>query len=416
MVLNAFERMVASRYLLERRDEGFVSVIAVFSFLGIMLGVAVLIIVMSVMNGFRQELLARILGVNGHLTVFADGPAIENFDDITARLGSVEGVRSVTPQVQGQVMITTQGSATGALVRGLRRSDIEARPILADNIVAGSLEDYGGEGDGILIGARLARQLGVNVGGNVTLVSPSGNTTVMGTVPRMKTYRIAGLFEVGMYEYDNGFIYMPLEAAQRFFRVPDAVNAIEVFVGNPDRTDQARAGISGALGPGFRTVDWQRSNAAFFGAIQTERNVMFLILSLIIVVAAFNVLSGQTMLVKDKGRDIAILRTMGATRGMVMRIFFLSGATIGVVGTVVGFALGLVFCENIESIRQALQNMTGTKLFSEEIYFLSRLPAEIDPSEVAIVVGLALILSFLAPLYPAWRAAHLDPVEALRYE
>jgi len=416
MIFNAFERMVASRYLRARRAEGFVSVIAVFSFLGIMLGVAVLIIVMAVMNGFRQELLSRILGVNGHLTVYADGSAIQDFDNLDTRLMAVPGVVSVTPQVQGQVMITTRGAATGALVRGMRLADVEARPIIAKNIVAGSLNDYGGERDGILIGARLAQQLGVRVGDAVTLVSPSGNTTVMGTVPRLKSYPIAGLFEVGMFEYDNGFIYMPLEAAQRFFRVPDAVNAIEVFVGDPDHTDTVRNGLQQSLGVGYRTVDWQRSNAAFFGAIQTERNVMFIILSLIIVVAAFNVISGQIMLVKDKGRDIAILRTMGATRGMMMRIFFLSGATIGVVGTTIGFVLGLAFCQNIESIRQALQKLTGTNLFSPEIYFLSRLPAKVDAQEVVIVVGLALVLSFLAPLYPAWRAARLDPVEALRYE
>ncbi|WP_193370559.1 lipoprotein-releasing ABC transporter permease subunit [Pelagibius marinus] len=415
MIFNAFERLVASRYLRARREEGFVSVIAVFSFLGIMLGVAVLIIVMAVMNGFRQELLSRILGVNGHLTVFSSGPAIQDFDDVAKRLMGVDGVVSVTPQVQGQVMVTVQGSATGALVRGMRPQDVAARPILADNIVAGSMDDYGKD-DGILIGQRLAQTLGVWVGDKITLVSPSGNTTVIGTVPRLKSYRIAALFDVGMYEYDNGFIYMPLEAAQLFYRLPKAVNAIEVFVDDPDHTRATLNAMQASLGADYRTVDWQRSNAAFFGAIQTERNVMFLILSLIIVVAAFNVLSGQTMLVKDKGRDIAILRTMGATRGMVMRIFFLSGASIGVVGTAFGFVLGFLFADNIQTIREFLQNLTGIGLFPAEIYFLSRLPAVVDVGEVVLIVGLALALSFLAPLYPAWRAARLDPVEALRYE
>ncbi|MEO3430051.1 lipoprotein-releasing ABC transporter permease subunit [Pelagibius sp. CAU 1746] len=415
MVFNAFERMVAGRYLRARREEGFVSVIAVFSFLGIMLGVAVLIIVMAVMNGFRQELLSRILGVNGHLTVFSNGPAIQDFEDLDRRLMAVDGVVSVTPQVQGQVMVTVEGSATGALVRGMSPEDVAARPILADNIAAGSLDDYGKD-DGILIGQRLAQSLGVWVGDRITLVSPSGNTTVIGTVPRLKSYRIAALFDVGMYEYDNGFIYMPLEAAQLFYRLPKAVNAIEVFVDDPDHTRATLNAMQAALGPNYRTVDWQRSNAAFFGAIQTERNVMFLILSLIIVVAAFNVLSGQTMLVKDKGRDIAILRTMGATRGMVMRIFFLSGASIGVVGTAFGFVLGFLFADNIQTIREFLQNLTGIGLFPAEIYFLSRLPAVVDVGEVVLIVGLALALSFLAPLYPAWRAARLDPVEALRYE
>jgi len=415
MVFDAFERMVALRYLRARKQEGTVSLIAAFSILGIAIGVAALIIVMAVMNGFREELLSRILGVNGHLTVYADGGGIQGFDDVTTRLLAVEGIATATPQIQGQVMVTVQGAATGALVRGMRREDIQARPILADNIIAGSLDDYSADG-GVLMGYRLARQLGLRVGDSVRLVAPQGTTTVVGTVPRMKTYRVAALFDVQMYEYDNSFIYMPLEAAQLFFRLPEAVNALEIFVGHPDEALEARYDLQQTLGPGFRTVDWQQTNASFFNAIQVERNVMALILSLITIVAALNVISGQTMVVKDKGRDIAILRTMGATRGMILRIFLLSGASTGVIGTVTGFALGLAFAANIETLREGLQNLTGRTIFDPEIYFLSRLPAVVDPAEVVVVVIFALALSFLAPLYPAWRAARLDPVEALRYE
>jgi lipoprotein-releasing system permease protein len=415
MFVTGFERLVALRYLRPRRQEGFVSIIATLSMLGIAIGVAALIIVMAVMNGFRQELLAQILGVNGHLTVFADQPRINSYEELGQRIAAVDGVVMVTPQIQEQVVVTAGESATGALVRGMKLEDIEARPLLASNIVSGSLDDYGTD-DGILLGSRLARQFGLRAGDRITLLSPTGNTTVMGTVPRMKTYTIAGLFEVGMAVYDEGFIYMPLEAAQLFFRLPGSVNAVEVYADNPDDAFAVGDRIRQALGPGYRIVDWQRSNATFFGAIKTERNVMFLILSLIILVAAFNVLSGQVMLVKNKGRDIAILRTMGATRGMILRIFFTTGATIGVVGTALGFAIGLSFSLNIEAIRQWLQGLLQTELFPAEIYFLTRMPAEVDSMEVTLVVFIALALSFLAPLYPAWRAARLDPVEALRYE
>jgi lipoprotein-releasing system permease protein len=301
------------------------------------------------------------------------------------------------------------------VVRGLRPEDVKARPILANNIKQGSLDKFTGR-DVVIIGTHLAQNLGVGVGSEITLISPQSTVTMIGLVPRIKSFEVVGVFDIGMYEYDSSFVFMPLEAAQLYFKQPQAATQIEITLADPERVGAAIEAIQTRIGNEYRLTDWQQANSNFFGAIQVERNVMFLILTLIIVVAAFNVISGQIMLVKDKGRDIAILRTMGATRGMIMRIFLLSGASIGVVGTAAGFGLGLVFADNIESVRQAMQYLLHTKLFPGEVYFLSQLPAIVDPGEVTTVVVMSLALSLLATLYPSWRAARLDPVEALRYE
>jgi lipoprotein-releasing system permease protein len=414
-MFSAFERMVALRYLRARRQEGFISIIAWFSLLGIALGVATLIIVMSVMNGFRAELLGRILGLNGHFAVQSQSGALADFDALAERVRRVPGVLAVRPQVEGQVMAAGPNNASGALVRGLRPDDLSRHATLANGVRAGRIADLADE-SAVMIGSRMAQRLGLGVGDAITLIAPRGSVTAFGSVPRSKAYRVAAIFEIGMYEYDNNFVYMGLEQAQLFFRFPNTVTSLEVMVDNPNAVRATAARLAGAVGAGGRIYDWQQANASFFTAIQVERNVMFLILTLIILVAAFNIISSLIMLVKDKGRDIAILRTMGATRGMITRIFFLAGASVGAVGTLAGFALGLAFCANIEHIRQFLQSLTGTELFSAEIYFLSRLPAKVDPTEVAMVVAMALGLSFLATIYPAWRAARLDPVEALRYE
>ena len=416
MIFSAFERMVAFRYLRARRKEGFVSVIAAFSFLGIVLGVATLIIVMAVMNGFRQELLSRVLGLNGHIGIYSmQGSVLNDYDGLAEKARKLDGVKMVMPLIEGQVMVSSVRSAQGAIVRGIRPEDFMKRKILSENMIGGTPEAFF-EPDTVFIGDRLAHKLGVYVGEEITLISPKGTVTAFGSVPRMRSYTVGGTFEVGMYEYDSAFIFMPMADAQKFFNMDETVTNLEVFLEKHDLVSSVQKQISSQLGPGIRVYDWQRSNAAFFNAIQVERNVMFLILTLIILVASFNMISGLIMLVKDKGRDIAVLRTMGATRGMVMRIFFMSGASIGFFGTLFGVIFGLLFCDNIENIRRFLESLTGTDLFSAEIYFLSRLPAEVDPVEVIAVVIMALFLSFAATIYPSWRAARLDPVEALRYE
>ncbi|AMW35084.1 lipoprotein-releasing ABC transporter permease subunit [Haematospirillum jordaniae] len=415
MIFDAFERMVALRYLRARRKEGFVSVIAGFSLLGIALGVATLIIVMAVMNGFRHELLGRILGLNGHVVISSSRGNLDAYGPYVERLRTIPGVTSASPVVEGQVMVSAKGASRGGMVRGMMEADLGKRPVLSGSLIDGNLDHFD-ESSSILIGSRMARHFGVEVGDSLTLVSPKGAVTAFGTVPRMRAYRIAAIFDVGMHEYDSAFIYMPMAAAQAYFQMSGQVSQIEIMTGDPDNLDTIIDEAYQILGRGYYVADWTRSNASLFNALQVERNVMFLILTLIIIVAAFNIISGLIMLVKDKGRDIAILRTMGATRGSVMRIFFLAGASVGVCGTVSGLVLGVLFCENIELIRQGLQSLTGTDLFSAEVYFLSKMPAKMEWSEVIRVTAMAIALSLGATLYPSWRAARLDPVEALRYE
>ena len=412
---SGFEWMVAWRYLRAKRQESFISVISGFSLVGIALGVATLIIVMSVMNGFRAELLGRILGLNGHLIVQSLTGSIPDYDALAARLRMIPGVTSAAPLIEGQVLVNTEGTSFGGLVRGLETEDLKRLTTVSSTLSPGALEGFD-DGDSVILGARLAERLGLVPGMMVTLVAPKGAVTPFGTTPRIKTYRVSGTFRVGMSEYDQSYIFMPLMEAQLFFGLENAVQGIEMMVAAPDSVQAWRAPVAQVVGSSARLIDWQQLNSSLFGALTVERNVMFLILTLIILVAALNIISGLFMLVKDKGGDIAILRTMGATQGAVMRVFFIAGAAIGTIGTVSGVLIGIVFCANIESIRQFLSRITGTTLFDPTIYFLSQMPAKIDPYDVVSVALMALTLSFLATLYPSWRAARLDPVEALRYE
>lgn len=411
---SAFEWMLAGRYLRTRRREGFVSVIAGFSFIGIMLGVATLIIVLSVMNGFRNELLGKIVGMNGHVFIAPIDSPLTDFVDVAQAVEALPGVIRAVPTIEGQAFASSSVQGGGVLVRGVRPQDLVRLEQIATNVVRGSLDTFGEE-EGVAIGSRLASQLGLQVGDRLTLISPQGAATPFGTAPRIKAYPILALYEVGMTEFDAAFVYMPLQEAQAYFNRPGDVSVIEVFLGDAEAVREARAAIEGAVARPIFLTDWTQRNASFFSALQVERNVMFIILTLIVLVAALNIVSGLIMLVKDKSADIAILRTMGATRGAVMRVFLITGASIGIVGTVAGLLLGVVVTLNIQAIQDVVARITNQTLWDPTVRFLSEIPAQIDWAEVGSVLAMAMALSLIATLYPSWRAARLDPVEALRY-
>lgn len=409
-----FERMVAWRYLRSKKAEGFVSVIAGFSFAGIMLGVATLIIVMSVMNGFREELFSRILGLGGHMNVYAEGRQLENYDALADLVKNNEGVEAVYPTIEGQTLLSFGNNASGVMVRGIMPRDFADRDILFNGIKQGNIENF--REFSVAIGSVLAKKLNVNIGDKITLTSPVLKTTPFGTVPTQRSFDVAIIFDVEMHEYNASFVFIPLDAAQKFFQYDNTVGSLEVFLNQPDRLSEIRKKIETELTGTASVYDWRDMNKSFFNALQIERNVMFLILSMIILVAAFNIISSMIMLVKDKSHDIAIMRTMGASRGNMMRIFVLTGASIGFIGTVLGTILGVSFALNIETVREVLEGLTGATLWDKEIRFLSEIPAKIDWHEVLSVIIMAFSLSILATIYPAWRAARLDPVEAMRYE
>jgi len=414
-----WERTVAARYLRAKRSQGGVALISIISFVGITLAVAVLIIVMSVMNGFRTELLSRILGFQGHLYVTSAAMVSPERQALVARLRQVPGVVQAVPVIEAQAMALGPAQISGAIVRGLTPADLRATSLVAKNITAGSLNAFGeGEygGDLIVVGARLAESLGVRPGDALTLISPSGGATAFGATPQRKTYTVGATFTVGMSQYDQAYIYMPLEQAQIFFGRDDSVDWIEAKVANPDKAIAMKPAVQRAVGPGAIVTDWTQRDTSFWGALKVERNVMRLILMLVVAIAAANIISGLVMLVKNKGRDIAILRTMGAGQGSILRIFFMAGAAIGVLGTLAGLGVGVLFCLFIDQIQAAVEWATGAKVFAADVYFLSRIPARVDWQEVAVITAVALGMSFLWTLPPAWRASRIDPVEALRYE
>ena len=411
-MIRPFEFFIAARYMRSRRQEKMVSIIATLSFIGIMLGVATLIIVTAVMNGFHKELLGQILGLNGHLRLYETNNApLMAYEKLVEDVKKMEGISIAHPLIERQALASAHQGATAAIVHGLKISDLQARPLLREHLKWGSLE-LGP--DDILIGIHMANKLGVHLGDPVSLILPQGSTSPFGNVPRKKTFRVKGIFEVGMVNYDTGYLFMPLESAQIFFRLPEACTNIELFIEDLHKADQRVLQLLKALPPHVGVLDWQKANTGYFEAIKVERNVMFIILTLIILVAVFNVISSLIMLVKDKTGDIAILRTIGTGRSSILRIFMLIGMSIGLTGTLLGGALGILIATNIEHIRKGLESLTHSNLFQAEIYFLSKVPAQLEVSEVVGIMAMALVLTLLAALYPAWRASRLDPIESLR--
>ena len=415
----AWERALAFRYLKARRKNGGIALIAGISFTAVTLAVAALIIVMSVMNGFRSEIVSRMVGFNGHIYVQGPGTGAPTREGLIARLKAVPGVVQVMPVVQAQALVMGPGQVTGAVVRGVRAEDVKGSALIAHNIKDGSLKGYGEGEDGgemILMGAGMSSRLSVAAGDSVSVVSPSGASTPFGTTPRRKDYTIGGVFNVGLTQYDAAFIYMPLEQAQLLFGRGDSVDLIEVNLDDADHIDALKPAIATAAGPGVVITDWRDENHAFFNALQVERGAMRIILMIVVAIAMLNIITGLIMLVKNKGRDVAILRTIGASRAAILRVFLMVGAAIGLSGAACGLLFGTLFCIYIDPIQTVVEHLTGVSVFAPETYFLPRLPAKVEPTEVALVLGWSILMSLVAAILPAWQASRLDPVEALRYE
>jgi len=413
-----FERLVAGRYLRARKGERFVSIIAVFSLVGIALGVATLIVVTSVMSGFQTELVSRILGINGDITVQAyAGQKIDTYQDLVTRIRAVPDVVSASPALDGQVLLTTNnGGARGGLVRGMTLDDLRALHPVSDHIVAGKLADFTGD-NAIVVGVGLAQSYRLRIGDPLTVISPEGAATAFGTIPRVRAYNVAAIFDAGLSDYNSSVVFMPLPAAQAFFQKPNAVTGIEIRLTDPQLVGAVMPALAQALqGRQLLARDWLHANDTIIGVLQVQKDTMFIVLGMIVLVAAFNVISSLIMLVKDKRGDIAVLRTIGASSGAVLRIFLMCGAFVGVSGTLIGTLLGIVVCRNIVAIQHIIEQISGGKVFDSSVFMLTELPSSIDWGDVARVVALGLALSLLATLYPSWRAARTDPVEALRHE
>jgi lipoprotein-releasing system permease protein len=423
-----FEWMLALRYLRARRREGFISVISFFSFLGIMLGVATLIVVMAVFNGFHAELLGKILGFSGHAAVFRnDQDPIVGYKALQERLSKVDGVTRVISLVEGQAMVSSLKNATGALVRGIGEDDLAKLPDVNNKDLKTAISTPGTldekpslqgfvKAGGVAIGDGMARRHQLALGSTITLIAPNGPDTVIGNTPRIRDYPVVAIFKMGMSDYDDSVVYMPIEEAMDFFSTNNGATSLEIMVQDPDEVGGQVAALLHAAGPDLSVQTWQTRNVAFFNALAVERNVVIMVVSLVVLVAALNIISGLFMLVKDKGSNIAILRTMGATKGAIMRIFFITGAAIGTLGTFAGLGIGLLICVNADNIRKGIQWLSGVDPFNPEFYYLASLPAKIDYTQTFWIVFFALVMSYLATLYPSWKAARLDPVEALRYE